>query len=245
MSKTIGRGAIVASHETHVTTRLSECARSMGARQSGAENLPDVDVDAAVDDEADAPYQYTSFSVVRPLPQAAVASSPPKKKSDIVVVAKDPRRLPTKWLGPDAVLQRLDDIPTFFPIVRSSLNVARTRDLEKFEKLDPKHWLLLGLRYQRHVRECADAVAFDQKALARRLKDVDMISVAVHHEVATRRQQIVQFVERLQLTVDLIQRSVERAEASVRYCVPLMRRLNNVLPEDDRLEHFTLVSEDD
>ena len=74
---------------------------------------------------------------------------------------------------PDPELTRLGTIPAFYPIMRGSLNVpTSSRDLDLLDKLDHKNLLLLCLRYQEHLKQLSDAVAFDQNALCIRIKEV-------------------------------------------------------------------------
>ena len=216
---------------------------SMGGDQSRSyrteEQKHGTSINVVPGEEMEIPYNYTSFSVGRP---NSTNSKKFPQKQEIVVVRSDPSVSSTST-GSDPVLQRLEEIPVVFPIIRSSVNMLGYRDLEDFEKLDHRHVLLLCLRYQRHMKECAEAVSFDQAALTRRLKDLDLISSAAVHDVTRMHHHVTRMSAHLQSDMRRLQMAVEKAETAIQRCVPLMRRLNNVLPEDERLECFELVPE--
>ena len=76
---------------------------------------------------------------------------------------------------PDPELTRLGTIPVFYPIMRGSLNLpAGSRDPDILEKIDPKSLLMLCLRYQEHLKQLSESVAFDQNALCIRIKEVNV-----------------------------------------------------------------------
>lgn len=76
----------------------------------------------------------------------------------------------------DPEIDRLDRIPVLQPIIRGIIDTPRvggaSLDVETLEKLDPQHLLQLCLRYQEHLKQCAEAVSFDQNALCVRIKEV-------------------------------------------------------------------------
>lgn len=76
-------------------------------------------------------------------------------------------------LDPDPELTRLGTIPVFYPIMRGSLNLpTSSREADILEKMDPKSLLQLCLRYQEHLKQLSESVAFDQNALCIRIKEV-------------------------------------------------------------------------
>ena len=88
---------------------------------------------------------------------------------------------------PDPELTRLGTIPAFYPIMRGSLNIPTSaRDSDLLDKLDHRNLLMLCLRYQEHLKQLAEAVAFDQNALCIRIKEVDdwwMVSCRRGHSI--------------------------------------------------------------
>ena len=88
---------------------------------------------------------------------------------------------------PDPELTRLNTIPVIYPILRGSLNLPPSaRDTELQERLDPEHLLTLCLRYQEHLKQLAESVAFDQNALCIRIKEVNQSAPNIEIPVGTK-----------------------------------------------------------
>lgn len=110
---------------------------------------------------------------VKPSERGEQGTSP---KHDIVVVADGSNLVK----DPDPELTKLNTIPSFLPIMRGSLNVATSmRDPDILDKLDHRTLLLMCLRYQDHLKQLAEAVAFDQNALCIRIKEVGLLDIFV------------------------------------------------------------------
>ena len=93
-------------------------------------------------------------------------------KHDIVVVTGGQ----AAEKDPDPELTKLNTIPIFYPIMKGSLNIpTSSRDLDLLDKMDHQQLLQLCVRYQEHLRQLADAVAFDQNALCVRIKEVRLL----------------------------------------------------------------------
>jgi len=86
----------------------------------------------------------------------------------IVVVAEGQSSVPV--VDPDQ--QRLSAIPPFAPLIRSAVSLSEDSLSSRPPQLDPRHVLALAARYQDHLHQCAEAVAFDQNALCVRIKEV-------------------------------------------------------------------------
>ena len=105
------------------------------------------------------------------MPSAQQKSSDTLPRNDIVVVTDGIPSVPQV----DTDEQRLKAIPTFAPLLSGILTQATS--VNQLTLLDMRQVLALCARYQDHLHQCADAVAFDQNTLCARVKEV-------HYEVS-------------------------------------------------------------
>jgi len=68
----------------------------------------------------------------------------------------------------DADIQRLSSVPAFAPLLHGTV----TQSDDRPPQLDARHVLALCCRYQDHLHQCAEAVAFEQNSLCVRIKEV-------------------------------------------------------------------------
>ncbi|XP_041354241.1 BLOC-1-related complex subunit 5-like [Gigantopelta aegis] len=220
----------------------------MGSDQS---SLPAGAPGSRIRSQRDEEIPYTQFSISKPIDGDSPRQSPRAQnrhkvvlkpdrvgtpKHDIVVVTEG--QIPEK--DPDPELTKLNAIPVFLPILRGSLNVpTSSRDLDMLDKMDYRQLLLLCLRYQEHLKQLSEAVAFDQNALCIRIKEIDHTIYVLNLALAERQRRYAKFTEqfsRISETVAVL----KKIKARVGDIGPRMDNLNRMLPSSEQLEPFCM-----
>ncbi|XP_064399620.1 BLOC-1-related complex subunit 5-like isoform X2 [Halichondria panicea] len=138
-------------------------------------------------------------------------------------------------------LQKLDKLPRFWPILRSSLESMPPQE-KISDGVQYKEILSLCIRYQEHLSEAAKIVSTEQKALASRLKDIEMFSAGIMQQMIRRQENLLRTNTHLQKVTE-VEQALTKIKTKLDSCVPVVRRMNSYLPEENRLETFRLFPE--
>lgn len=169
--------------------------------------------------------------------QNRTKSSEVSPVGDIVVVKSGKSTSKDQKIVRDPDIVKLNNITTFHPLMKGSLNGSVGNDFEVANRLDPRPARTMCARYELHLKLCAEAVAFDQDAITRRLKELDNYSASVLRDITERHKKLqsqMQFIS----TVEDVKRNIDRVEHTLQQIIPLMEQLNEMLPEQDRMEPF-------
>jgi len=161
------------------------------------------------------------------------------KLEDIMVVNASTGTTKIVSKREDRDIKKLNNIPFFYPLLRGTINAPASKDLEFFDKFDPRPGLSLCLRYEKHLKQCAEAVSFDQHMLSSQIREMDVYCVSVLRRVNDRYKRLSQAAVQLK-KVEEMSANLKRIDANLKRLVPMMERLNNILPEEERLEEFSL-----
>jgi len=138
----------------------------------------------------------------------------------------------------DPISVRLKSVPSFNPIFMNKDKLAWTKEGERArQKIDPSPVLNIGLLFQTHVRREATLISRKQNELSCQIKTVDK-SIGVMIKAYMDRQKksayhAVQFNK-----INDFAHLLAKCQAILNDCKRTSLILNEMLPEDDRLEPF-------
>jgi len=155
-------------------------------------------------------------------------------RHDTLIVVKEAVR----ETEPDPELLKLEQSPLIPPIMKAGFNVPHFHVGEPLDKLDSVAVLQLCARYQEHLKQCAEAVSFDQNALCVRIKEVDFTLQSLYSQLTERQKRYGKYAEQCN-KINEMHSALNKIHMNIEQTTALMSRLNSVLPLEHQLEPFS------
>jgi len=133
----------------------------------------------------------------------------------------------------DMDLIRLQEIPTFLPIMQGS----QSDQSDILTRLDSGPLCRMLQRYEDHLRTCATLVAAEQGNINRKIREVDTTLASVTSALQDRQKKYEKHCEKL-TGVREVSRTLAKCHMLLNENIDMMDALNNSLPVDMRLEPF-------
>ncbi|XP_068622056.1 BLOC-1-related complex subunit 5 [Battus philenor] len=156
-----------------------------------------------------------------------------KRARDIVVVK------PASDTQLDEDIQRLQEIPTFLPIMRGTLGLPGARDPEVIAGLDYRPWVRMTTRLQAHLSACAQPLAADEMNLVAKVKEADAEISRLYAQTVEKQRANARHAERLS-RVREVAHQLSRCNSLLNQTLQDIEELNLLLPENKRLEPLVL-----
>ena len=90
------------------------------------------------------------------------------------------------------------------------------------------------LRFQYHLTECAEAVAFDQAALTKHIKETDLLASKVNKNLQEKNKYFEKAIVQIE-TVNEVSNMLIQIERNMNTVIGLFNKLNKSLPMEDRI----------
>ncbi|GAU97623.1 hypothetical protein RvY_08889 [Ramazzottius varieornatus] len=139
----------------------------------------------------------------------------------------------------DPDLEHLRSLPTFLPLVKTSVNVTAVKDPELGDRLDYRKILMIGLRYQQYLRQCSDIVGVEQHKVIARIKEADEV-VSRETSLLSEKQKLLSRYADTFGSVSDVNKTLDRIQENLAKTVDLMDTLNHRLPPEYQLSAFNL-----
>jgi len=164
-------------------------------------------------------------------------SRQPVARGTMVVVNTGESRQMRERPQEDPELAHLRSIPSFLPIMRGSLSGSAAKDPDILERLDHRGLLSMAERYQGCLRRNAAVVAGDQQRLNKDIRAVERRIAVANQGLSDRQRELAKAADRL-ASASEISKTLTRCHVLLNENIDMIETLNNMLPQEDRLEPF-------
>jgi len=146
----------------------------------------------------------------------------------------------------DEDLAKLQEIPSFYPILRNALNIADVKDPpDVFTKFDHRPTLALCQRMQEHLAMTSEVVANEQSSLGIRIREIDY-AVATMSNLLTDRDKSLSRITADLVKIKEINVQMMKITAQLQEVVPMANELtaslNNLMSPADEQDRIPLLN---
>jgi hypothetical protein len=135
----------------------------------------------------------------------------------------------------DDDLNKLKYVPLFYPILKSSIDI---REDQPLFQISPDHVIKLSQIFQNHLNTAAFNVTKDQEAVSIEIKNLNIVIETLILSFIEKQKKYAKYCEQFKVVQDL-STSLKRIQRTMDEILPLMHDLNEILPENERLEEFS------
>lgn len=161
--------------------------------------------------------------------------------ADAIIVVNSGKPFKEEILEDDPIMQQMKDISVCLPLLKGTSSLSNEKSKSRSAvstvqtlRIDFKEAMILGIRYQDHLKRCAEAVAFDQNSLCTRVKEIDFAVNTLMSMLTERQKKYAKLAEQISKTNEILQ-SVRSIHNSIASMVPLLNDMNQELPPQLRL----------
>lgn len=151
---------------------------------------------------------------------------------DIVVVSEKQESTTSSTTGD---LNKLQHVPLFYPILKSTVDIKEDRVLFQ---INPEHIIRLSNHLQNHLHTCAFNVTKDQEAVTADIKNLNLVIDMLMQNFIDKQHKYAKYCDQFKIVHDL-SHNLKKIQRSMDEILPMMNEINQLFPEEDRLEEFT------
>jgi len=139
----------------------------------------------------------------------------------------------------DAVLQTLQKVPQFFPIIRETIRNPVMKEIHTTSKLDIQAAHSLVTKFQSVLKEGADSVMKNQQQLSQRVLDMDYAIGTLHQILQDKTRKLSKQTEQLS-SIGQIRALLNSSRMCLSKTEETLNQINACLPLKHRLETLSL-----
>ena len=135
----------------------------------------------------------------------------------------------------DNDLNKLKYVPLFYPILKESIDLKEDHPLYQ---ISPEHVIKLSELLKNHLNTCAFNVTKDQEAISIEIKNLHLVIDTLIQSFIDKQKKYAKYCEQFKVVQDL-SINLKKVQRSMDEILPMMKEINEYLPENERLEDFS------